>query len=144
MEKKRPRVKEKSFESPEDLDAFMSEPPDGDDIIPDIDDEGDMKAPAPKIARRREEPAAPPAGEGGADADMLDVASDVPVQVIAVMGKKNITLKELAMLKLGSVLELNRPANEVVDLIAGGKLVAKGELVEIEGKLGVRIAKMMK
>lgn len=76
--------------------------------------------------------------------DILDVAADIPVQVVAVMGKKTITMKELALLKMGEVIELSRPANEVVDLVAGGRLIAKGELVEIDGKLGVRIVKMVR
>jgi flagellar motor switch protein FliM len=72
------------------------------------------------------------------------MTSDVPVQVVAVMAKKTITVKELVSLKTGQVINLARPANEVVDLVAGGKLIAKGELVDIDGKLGVRIVKMVR
>jgi len=100
-----------------------------------------------------EERDASPSGRAGrepgptqeaAPRDMLDAAADVPVQIVAVMGKKSITMRELVLLKLGDVIELARPANEVVDLVVGGKLFAKGELVDVDGKLGVRIVRIIR
>jgi len=70
------------------------------------------------------------------------LAGEVPVQVVAVLGKKAITVQDLVSLKKGQVVELNRFPNEAIDLVANGKLMAKGELVEIDGKLGVRIIKI--
>lgn len=72
------------------------------------------------------------------------MTSDVPVQLVAVLGKKTISMKDLTELKIGKVIDLSRPVNEMVDIVAGGKLVAKGELVDIDGKLGVRIVKMVR
>ncbi len=72
------------------------------------------------------------------------MTADVPVQVVAVMGKKTISMKELINMKMGQVIDLARPVNETIDLVAGGKMVAKGELVDIDGKLGVRIVKMVR
>lgn len=79
-----------------------------------------------------------------ASQEALRMTADVPVQLIAVLGKKTISVKDLVGLKTGQVLDLARPVNEVVDLIAGGKLVAKGELVDIDGKLGVKVIKMIR
>lgn len=76
------------------------------------------------------------------DIRALGLTADVPVQMVAVLGKKTATVKEIISLKKGQVIELNRFPNEAVDLVANGKLVAKGELVEIDGKLGVRIIKI--
>lgn len=76
--------------------------------------------------------------------EMMDFASDVPVQVVAVLGKRSLSMKELLNVQMGQVIELNRPLNEVVDLVANGKLLARGELVNIDGKMGVRIIKMMR
>ncbi|HCU23381.1 MAG TPA: hypothetical protein DF383_00045 [Deltaproteobacteria bacterium] len=70
------------------------------------------------------------------------LTADVPVQLVAVMGKKTLTIKDIISLKKGQVVELNRFPNEAIDLVANGKLMAKGELVEIDGKLGVRIIKI--
>src|SRR5262249_20656377 len=72
----------------------------------------------------------------------VGLTADVPVHLVAVMGKKTITIKEILSLKKGQVIELNRFPNEAIDLVANGKLMAKGELVEIDGKLGVRIIKI--
>lgn len=128
---------EKPLETPEDLEKFMSEEPVEEDTMP-LEEE-EAPPPARKDARAPE--IIEEDAQGG---DMLSIAADVPVQVVAVMGKKSITIKELALLRMGEVIELGRPANEIVDLVAGGRLIAKGELVEIEGKLGVRIVKMVK
>ena len=88
-------------------------------------------------------PAAPgPVAKGGRSASTAGLAADVAVQVVAVLGKKSVTVGDLVSLKKGEVVELNRFPNEAVDLVANGKLMAKGELVEIDGKLGVRIIKI--
>ncbi|MBI2066632.1 MAG: FliM/FliN family flagellar motor switch protein [Deltaproteobacteria bacterium] len=93
----------------------------------------------------------PPFSEEGAEGpieeaphESVSLASDVPVQLVVVLGRKEVTVKDLVDFKKGQVVELNKVANEAVDLVAGGKVIAKGELVEIEGKLGVRILKMLK
>ena len=76
--------------------------------------------------------------------EAVSLSSDVPVKLVAVLGKKQVVLKDLLKMKVGQTIDLDRPPNEFVDLTANGKLVAKGELVEIDGKLGVRIIKMLK
>lgn len=84
--------------------------------------------------------ASPAASEG----DAVDLASDLPIQVVAVLGKKTITMRDLLAMRSGEVIDLGRAPSEVVDLVASGKLIAKGELVDVDGKLGVRIIKMLK
>ena len=76
--------------------------------------------------------------------EALELAPDVPVQVVAVMAKKNISMRELMQFHAGQVIDLNRPPSEQVDVVANGKLIARGELVEIDGKLGVRIVKLVR
>lgn len=77
------------------------------------------------------------------DDRMSGLAADVPVQVVAVLGKRSFTMQDLMNFHVGQVVDLYRPANETVDLVVGGKLVAKGELVSIDGKLGVKIIKLI-
>lgn len=74
---------------------------------------------------------------------MSALAADVPVQVVAVLGKRSFTMQDLMGFHVGQVVDLYRPANETVDLVVGGKLIAKGELVSIDGKLGVKIVKLI-
>ncbi len=76
--------------------------------------------------------------------EAFQMTADVPVQVVAILGKKTISVKELVGFKMGQVIDLARPINETVDLVAGGKLVAKGELVDIDGKMGVRVTKLVR
>src|SRR3989338_2771189 len=71
----------------------------------------------------------------------LDFAPDIPVQLVAVMAKKTVSVKDLMELEMGQVIDLNRPPSETVDLVANGRLVARGELVYIDWKLGVRVVK---
>lgn len=71
------------------------------------------------------------------------LVADVPVQVVAVLGKRSYNVQDLMKFHVGQVVDLYRPANETVDLVVGGKLIAKGELVSIDGKLGVRIVKLI-
>ncbi len=65
--------------------------------------------------------------------------TDVPVTLTVELGRINLPLPRLADLKPGDVLDLARHAREPVELTSGGKLVARGELVQIDTELGVRI-----
>lgn len=83
------------------------------------------------------------------DADDLSehnnrVVQDVPVQLAVVMAKQSLRLKDILQLKVGDVMDFKKPANEPVDLVGNGKLVAKAELVMVDGKVGVRILKLVK
>lgn len=76
--------------------------------------------------------------------DLLGLAPDIPVTLVAVMDRKSVTVKDLLDLRMGSVIAFERAPEEPVDILAGGKLFAKGELVEVDGKLGIRILKLIK
>lgn len=123
-----------------------------DDPLPDLleDEPEQLMPPPPPPKRAAKEPAKSPAKPPAAMADAptkidpIAVASDVPVQLIAVLAKKNISMRELMDFHLGSIIDLNRPTSSTVDLVANGRLIARGELVEIDGKLGVRIIKLVK
>lgn len=88
----------------------------------------------------------PPVKEKGAAAvqDLMGLAPDIPVQVVVVMGRKGVTVKDLLALKSGQVIDMGKAPAEPVDLVASGRVIAKGELVEVDGKLGVRILKLLK
>jgi flagellar motor switch protein FliN len=64
---------------------------------------------------------------------------DVPVTLTVELGRVNLTLTQLADLKPGDVVELGRHSRAPVELTSNGRLVARGELVQIDTDLGVRI-----
>ena len=65
----------------------------------------------------------------------------LPVRVHIVLTQLEMTLAELNKLRPGSILELDHEKSEFVQLAVNGKIAGTGELVEIEGRLGVRISK---
>ncbi|HEY2154430.1 MAG TPA: FliM/FliN family flagellar motor switch protein, partial [Isosphaeraceae bacterium] len=65
--------------------------------------------------------------------------ADVPVTLVIELGRVNLTLSRLADLKPGDIVELGRHSREPVELTSNGKLVARGELVQIDTELGVRV-----
>lgn len=76
--------------------------------------------------------------------ESLHMSADVPVHLVAVIGRTTVTVKDMMNYQMGQVIDLGRPPGETVDLVASGKLFARGELVDIDGKLGVRIVKIVR
>jgi flagellar motor switch protein FliM len=68
-----------------------------------------------------------------------DLLNDIPLQIAVELGRVAMTAEEVVGLKVGHVIDLNRAAGEPLDLSVNGKVVARGELVEVDGNLGVRI-----
>ena len=64
---------------------------------------------------------------------------DLPLLIEVVVGSTTLTLGEILNLSPGSVVELDNLVEEPVDIKVNGKLVAKGELVVVEDKFGVKI-----
>lgn len=64
----------------------------------------------------------------------------LPVRVHIVLSHLEMSLAELNKLRPGSIVELDRDKSESVEIAVNGKIAGAGELVEIEGRLGVRIS----
>ena len=73
----------------------------------------------------------------------LDLVMDVTLSLSVELGKAEISIKQVLELTRGSVIELDRIAGEPVDLLANGKLIAKGEVVVIEDNFGLRITSIV-
>lgn len=151
------RAPVKPKEPEELLDEEASEIPDllDEDAVDDLDDDDDVDEADADLfadddfAETNPKQALPPVTEDVEEgeaigAEAVGLTSDLPIQVVAVLGKKTISMRDLLNMRMGEVIDLGRAPSEVVDLVANGKLVAKGELIEIDGKLGVRIIKMVK
>jgi flagellar motor switch protein FliN/FliY len=74
----------------------------------------------------------------------LEAVFDVPVQVSAVLGRSKMGVGELLKLGPGTVLELDRRVGEAIDIYVNNRLVARGEVVLVEEKLGVTMTEIIK
>jgi flagellar motor switch protein FliN/FliY len=74
----------------------------------------------------------------------LEAVFDVPVQVSAVLGRSKMDVGALLKLGPGTVLELDRRVGEAIDIYVNNRLVARGEVVLVEDKLGVTMTEIIK
>jgi flagellar motor switch protein FliN/FliY len=74
----------------------------------------------------------------------LEAVFDVPVQVSAVLGRARMDVGALLKLGPGTVLELDRKVGEAIDIYVNNRLVARGEVVLVEDKLGVTMTEIIK
>jgi flagellar motor switch protein FliN len=74
----------------------------------------------------------------------LEAVFDVPVQVSAVLGRSKMDVGNLLKLGPGTVLELDRRVGEAIDIYVNNRLVARGEVVLVEDKLGVTMTEIIK
>jgi flagellar motor switch protein FliN len=69
----------------------------------------------------------------------LDFILDIPLEVTVEMGRTRMLINDLLQLGQGSVIELNRLAGEPLDILVNNKLVARGEVVVVGEKFGIRL-----
>ncbi|WP_406568370.1 flagellar motor switch protein FliN [Alterisphingorhabdus coralli] len=69
--------------------------------------------------------------------------ADIPVRLSVEVGQVTKTLAEIMALEEGAVVELGRPANELLDIKVNGALVAKGEIVTVDGRFAIRVAEVV-
>lgn len=74
----------------------------------------------------------------------LEQVFDVPVTVSAVLGQARMPIGDLLRLAPGAVLELDRKVGEAVDILVNNRLVARGEVVLVEERLGVTMTEIVK
>jgi flagellar motor switch protein FliN/FliY len=82
--------------------------------------------------------------EGDKTAADLAPVFDVPVNISAVLGKANMSVAQLLKLGAGSVLELDRKVGEAIDIYVNNRLVARGEVVVVDDRLGVTMTEIIK
>jgi flagellar motor switch protein FliN/FliY len=69
---------------------------------------------------------------------------DVPVNISAVLGRASLSVAQLLQLGAGSVLELDRKVGEAIDIYVNNRLVARGEVVVVDERLGVTMTEIIK
>ncbi len=99
------------------------------------------------LALEELEPGSPSSTQGDEDGKTaVDLAPvfDVPVNISAVLGKAHLSVAQLLKLGPGSVLELDRKVGEAIDIYVNNRLVARGEVVVVEERLGVTMTEIIK
>ena len=94
-------------------------------------------APSPPLA-----PASFPSLDGGGAVPApknLDFILDIPMQVTVQVGSTKMVIRELLQLGQGSVIELDKLAGEPMEVLVNNKLVARGEVVVVNEKFGIRL-----
>lgn len=82
----------------------------------------------------------------GTDRNATDLQAvfEVPVAVSAILGKTKMEVSDLLKLRKGSVVELDRKVGEAVDIYINNRLIARGEVVVVEERLGITMTEIIK
>jgi len=78
------------------------------------------------------------------NAKELEAVYDIPVQVSAVLGTATMQVSQLLKLGRGAVVELERKVGEAIDIYVNNRLVARGEVVVVDDRLGVTMTEIIK
>lgn len=139
-----------------DDESWMDEMGWGDDETPaaspavvDAVPEPVLAAAAPVLAQATPMPTATPAfaplpGTGNTgDLSQIDLLLDISLQVTVELGRARMKIAEILGLRNGSVIELDRLAGEPADILVNGTLIARGEVVVVDEKFGVRVIEVV-
>jgi flagellar motor switch protein FliN/FliY len=78
------------------------------------------------------------------NAKELEAVYDIPVQISAVLGRATMQVSQLLKLGRGAVVELDRKVGEAIDIYVNNRLVARGEVVVVDERLGVTMTEIVK
>ena len=87
---------------------------------------------------------APGGDESSPSVAGLEAVYDIPVQISAVLGKSTMQVSQLLKLGRGAVVELDRKVGEAIDIYVNNRLVARGEVVVVNERLGVTMTEIIK
>nr|WP_246028660.1 flagellar motor switch protein FliN [Maritalea mobilis] len=74
----------------------------------------------------------------------LEAVFDVPVRISAVLGRTRMPVSKLLQMDAGTIVELDRQVGEAIDIYVNDRLVARGEIVLVENKLGITMTEIIK
>ncbi|HEX3485768.1 MAG TPA: flagellar motor switch protein FliN [Micropepsaceae bacterium] len=107
--------------------------------LPELNDDGGLPEGQPLLEK-----------QDGAETDQkrsaadLEAVYDVPVTVQAILGKSAMEVSQLLKLARGTVVQLDRKVGEAIDIYVNDRLVARGEVVLVEDRLGVTMTEIIK
>jgi flagellar motor switch protein FliN/FliY len=112
----------------EDFDWEKS--PEGESGAPIVDDPEPESIPAPVAAPPREK---------REKVSSMEILLDIPLEISAELGRTRMIISDLLQLGQGSVIELNKLAGEPLEILVNQKLIARGEVVVVNEKFGIRL-----
>ncbi|MBL8258794.1 MAG: flagellar motor switch protein FliN [Candidatus Competibacteraceae bacterium] len=98
-----------------------------------------MNAQATALESDQTAPSDEAAPSGGKTGQNLDMVMDIPITLSLELGHTRMSIRELLKLTQGSVVKLDRPGGDPLDILVNGCLVARGEVVVVNDRFGVRI-----
>ena len=91
-----------------------------------------------------EEAALESLGSDALDNLTLEAVHDIPVEVMVVLGRTTMQVSQLLKLGRGAVIELDRKVGEPIDILVNNRLVARGEVVVVEDRIGITMTEIVK
>lgn len=101
-------------------------------------------------------PAQPPPGTAGSfevsnyaanghagDGENLDLLLDIPLEITIQLGRTKMMINDLLKLGQGSVIELPKEAGDTLEIMANNRLIAKGDVVVVNKKYGIRLTEVL-
>jgi flagellar motor switch protein FliN len=104
--------------------------------------ESTTRTDSPTIGNAAPQPASFPSvqsSEGGGSQKNIDFILDIPMSVAVYVGSTKMAIRDLLQLAQGSVIELDKLAGEPMEVMVNNKLVARGEVVVVNEKFGIRL-----
>ena len=74
----------------------------------------------------------------------IDFIHDVPLKMIAKIGERQKTIKDVLAFKTGDVVEFSKVVGEPMDVLIGGRLMCRGEIVVVNERYGIRISEVVR
>ncbi len=84
-------------------------------------------------------PAGDPEQPGQSESPTAIAAEDLPIHLVFTAGEMEVPLRDLRRIKPGYVFKLHQPLDRHVEVRANGKTIGRGELVDVDGRVGVRL-----
>jgi len=81
--------------------------------------------------------------QGAQGQSEVSFLGDIPVEVVIELGRTQMILRDLAGLDVDDVVELDQPMDKPLDVVVGGKLIARGELVMVGDRMALRVTELV-
>ncbi len=117
---------------------------DGDKRLTPGEDQDEEQSKETSVRSKEKDEAEKKEGEDDRAVECLQAVYHVPVRISAVLGQANIRINQLLKLGRGAVIELDRKVGEAIDIYVNDRLVARGEIVVVDDRLGVTMTEIVR